>query len=110
LQINPARAPISEKLKALLLIAARVREGGKCVTADDVERTRSLGATDLEIHDTVLIAAAFCMYDRYIDGLAAWDPGDEQIYRDVANRVVRWASRSRVGETICGGKIVTGPG
>jgi uncharacterized peroxidase-related enzyme len=63
-------AAISEKLKALLIIASKVKMGGKHVTAADVEDARNLGATDVEIHDTVLIAAAFCMYNRYVDGLA----------------------------------------
>ena len=62
-------ADISEKLKALLVIAARVQKGGKQVTATDIEAARTQGATDTEIHDTVLIAAAFCMYNRYVDGL-----------------------------------------
>ena len=85
---NPEDASISEKLKALLHIAARVQQGGKLVTGEDVEKARVLGATDLEIHDTVLIAATFCMYNRYVDGLATWAPEQEAIYRDMANRVV----------------------
>jgi len=85
---NPGEAEISEKLKALLAIAARVQRDGKLVRAEDVERARALGATDLEIHDTVLIAAAFCMYNRYVDGLATWAPEQDHIYRNMANRVV----------------------
>jgi uncharacterized peroxidase-related enzyme len=73
---------ISEKLKALLSIAASVQKGGKNVTAAQVEQARSLGATDREIHDTVLIAAAFCMFNRYVDGLGTWAPQDRQIYVD----------------------------
>jgi uncharacterized peroxidase-related enzyme len=74
-------ADVSEKMKALLEIAGKVQRGGKNVTSDDVERARRLGATDLEIHDTVLIAAAFCMYNRYVDGLATWQPEDAEMYR-----------------------------
>ncbi len=74
-------AGISDKLKALLNIAGRVQQGGKLVRAEDVERARDHGATDLEIHDTVLIAAAFCMYNRYVDGLATWAPADTESYR-----------------------------
>ena len=47
-------------------------------------RARSEGATDREIHDTVLIAAAFCMFNRYVDGLAAWTPTDPEVYRQRA--------------------------
>ena len=73
-------AAISDKLKALLVIAGRTAAGGKQVTPADVERARQLGATDLEIHDTVLIAAAFCMFNRYVDGLATWAPDDPDFY------------------------------
>ncbi len=80
-------ADISEKLKALLVIAAKVQKGGKHVTADDVGHARDLGATDREIHDTVLIAAAFCMYNRYVDGLATTQPHDEALYRERGKQV-----------------------
>jgi len=80
-------AGISDKLKALLNIAGKVQQNGKLVRPEDVERARSLGATDLEIHDTVLIAAAFCMYNRYVDGLATWAPADVDSYRQRAATV-----------------------
>jgi uncharacterized peroxidase-related enzyme len=84
---DPQRAAISEKLKALLVIAGKTAEGGKNVTAADVERARQHGATDLEIHDTVLIAAVFCMCNRYVDGLATWAPDDPAFYRQRASIV-----------------------
>ena len=77
-------AAISDKLKALLAIAGKTAQGGKHVTAADVELARSRGATDLEIHDTVLIAAVFCMCNRYVDGLATWAPRDPDFYRQRA--------------------------
>ena len=82
-------AAISEKLKALLVIASKVQKGGKNVTPEDVAHARDLGATDLEIHDTVLIAAAFCMFNRYVDGLDTWQPHDEAMYRERGKRVAR---------------------
>jgi uncharacterized peroxidase-related enzyme len=83
------QADISPKLKALLAIAAKVQQDGKLVTAADVETARVEGATDLEIHDTVLIAAAFCMYNRYVDGLGTVQPDDEALYRERGKRVAR---------------------
>jgi uncharacterized peroxidase-related enzyme len=74
------QAEVSDKLKALLAIAGKVQQGGKHVTAEDVAHARELGATDLEIHDTVLIAAAFSMFNRYVDGLATWQPEDPAMY------------------------------
>jgi uncharacterized peroxidase-related enzyme len=82
-------ADVSEKMKALLEIAGKVQQGGKQVKSEDVERARRLGATDLEIHDTVLIAAAFCMYNRYVDGLATWAPDDAEMYRERGKMVAR---------------------
>ena len=80
-------APVSRKLKALLAIAGKVQEGGKQVTTADVERARADGATDTEIHDAVLIAAAFCMYNRYVDGLATWTPSDPAAYDEMGRRM-----------------------
>ena len=71
---------LSPKLKALLSIAGSVQKGGKHVTPEQIENARNVGATDLEIHDTVLIAAAFCMFNRYVDGLGTWAPQDRNIY------------------------------
>jgi uncharacterized peroxidase-related enzyme len=82
-------APVSPKLKALLAIAGKVQESGKQVTAADVERARGEGATDLEIHDVVLIAAAFCMFNRYVDGLATLTPTDEQAYDMMGQRMAQ---------------------
>lgn len=80
-------APVSDKLKGLLLIADKVQKGGKHVTAADVENARRLGASDLEIHDAVLIAAAFCMYNRYVDGLGTSAPEDIESYKPRAAAV-----------------------
>jgi uncharacterized peroxidase-related enzyme len=82
-KLNPETAGVSDKLKALLTIAGKVQKGGKQVTSEDVSRARQHGATDKEIHDTVLIAAAFCMYNRYVDGLATWQPKDREAYREM---------------------------
>ena len=83
------QAQISPKLMALLFIAGKVQQDGKLVTAADVERARKAGATDLEIHDTVLITAAFCMYNRYVDGLGTYQPDDPAFYRERGTRVAR---------------------
>src|SRR5579862_5414504 len=71
---------LDDKMKALLSIAGSVQKGGKNVTEQQIQEARSAGATDIEIHDTVLIAAAFCMFNRYVDGLATWAPTDRQFY------------------------------
>ena len=86
---DPQHAAISDKLKALLVIAGKTAKGGKHVTTEDVARARQQGATDLEIHDTVLIAAVFCLCNRYVDGLATWAPDDPDFYRQRAALVAQ---------------------
>ncbi len=77
---NPETANISNKLKALLRIAGQAQKGGKYVTAEAVAKAKQEGATDKDIHDTVLITAAFCMFNRYVDGLGAITPSDLSTY------------------------------
>ena len=79
---NYQATPLSDKMKALLAIAGKVQVGGKQVTTEDVERARRHGATDKEIHDTVLIAAAFCMFNRYVVWLGP--PGSRATPRSIA--------------------------
>lgn len=98
---DPQQAAVSDKLKALLAIAGKVAESGRRVTDADIARAREHGATDLEIHDTVLIAAAFCMFNRYVDGLATWAPDDPDFYRQRAALVAEngYAASTLQGQT-----------
>ena len=80
IMINANATQISTKLKALLSIAESVQKGGKEVIPIQIETAKLMGATDMEIHDTVLIAAAFCMFNRYVDGLGTWAPHDREFY------------------------------
>lgn len=81
-------APIGEKIRSLLAIAAQVQKSGRAVTVEAVEAARAEGASDQEIHDTVLIAAAFCMFNRYVDGLGTVLPPDAAAYDLMAERIV----------------------
>lgn len=85
---NIETAPVSEKMKALLTIAKQVQQGGKDVTGESVKRAKNAGATDIEIHDTVLIASLFCLYNRYVDGLATLEPDSPEYYQTLASRIV----------------------
>ena len=91
-------AGIGEKMQALLVIAEKVRRDGRLVTAEDVERARQAGADDQAIHDTVLIAAMFCMFNRYVDGLATWTPDDPAVYEAIATRIATMGYGSRFRE------------
>lgn len=84
---NPGEAHISDKLKALLKIAGKVQILGSEVTESDVAEARKHGAGDRDIHDTVLIAAAFSMYNRYVDGLASFTPTDPAAYDEMGERM-----------------------
>ncbi len=89
-------APISLKLRALLTIAAKVQQSGKTVSAEDVAATRQQGATDAEIHDAVLPAAAFSMFNRYVDGLKTWVPDDPETYDQMGKRMANEGHLSKV--------------
>ncbi|HEX3987663.1 MAG TPA: peroxidase-related enzyme [Acidobacteriaceae bacterium] len=88
-------AAVTPKLKALLAIAGKVQQDGKRVSADDIAQAKAQGATDMEIHDTVLIAAAFCMYNRYVDGLGTWQPRDESMYAEMGKQLAAQGYRKR---------------
>lgn len=78
---------LSDKMKTLLNIAGKVQQSGKLVTDEDVAEARKHGAGDRDIHDTVLIAATFSMFNRYVDGLASLTPTDPKEYEPMGNRL-----------------------
>lgn len=78
---------ITDKHRKLLNIAKKVQILGNQVTKEDIDAAKAEGATDLEIHDTVLITAAFCMYNRYVDGLGTWAPEDKEAYDESGKRL-----------------------
>lgn len=78
---------LSEKMKALLSIAKSVHIGGTHVRLEQVKMARNLGATDFEIHDTVLIAALFSFFNRYIDGLGVTTDDTPQTFMERARHI-----------------------
>jgi uncharacterized peroxidase-related enzyme len=81
---DPKNAHVSDKMKALLDIARAVQVNGKNVSPHMIKIAKDAGATDLELHDTVLIAALFSLYNRYVDGLASVTPADPDFYERLA--------------------------
>jgi uncharacterized peroxidase-related enzyme len=81
------KAPISNKMKSLLKIAGLVQISGRNVTIDFINAAKQAGASDEEIHDTVLVAAAFCMYNRYVDGLGTNLPAEKKEYLPMGKRM-----------------------
>lgn len=92
-------ANIDDKLRALLVIADKVRRDGRLVTDDDVHKARDAGADDKAIHDTVLIAAMFSLFNRYVDGLATWTPHDPKVYEEIGTRLAAKGYGSRFRES-----------
>ncbi len=90
-------APVSDKMKELLNVAVLVQKSGKAVTNESIEKAKAAGATDTEIHDTVLIAALFCLYNRYVDGLSTVTPTDPNFYKGLADRISKGYHRSPHG-------------
>lgn len=83
------QSSVSEKMRALLNIAGKVQVLGNKVTPEDIAVARLLGADDREIHDTVLIAASFSMFNRYVDGLASFTPTDPVVYEQMGKRMAK---------------------
>ena len=86
---NYRESTLSDKMKALLTIAGSVQKGGKHVTEAQILAAKEAGADDRDIHDTVLIAAAFCMFNRYVDGLATTAPTNPEIYKSRVENIVK---------------------
>lgn len=82
------QSSISEKLKSLLVIAGKTQVNGKNVSITDIDTAKLAGATDREIHDAVLIAATFSMFNRYVDGLDSFTPQDPAEYVAMGQRMV----------------------
>jgi uncharacterized peroxidase-related enzyme len=80
-------APVSDKMKSLLRIAGKVTESGRNVTREDIDHALTNGATDEDIHDAILVASAFCMFNRYVDGLATSEIADDENYAVVGKRL-----------------------
>ena len=102
-------APISAKLKALLKIAGKVQRSGRLVTEEDVADARAHGATDREIHDAVLIAASFSMFNRYVDGLATWAPEDPDVYSEMGRRMAEQGYARRFSQVVSEQQVEHGP-
>jgi uncharacterized peroxidase-related enzyme len=86
---DPDKAPVSEKMKSLLKIAGQVQKSGREVTIEHIKAAKLEGALDEDIHDTVLIAAAFCMYNRYVDGLGTNLPAEKDEYLAMGRRMAK---------------------
>jgi uncharacterized peroxidase-related enzyme len=91
--VQPSVAPVSGKMKALLGIARKVQLGGREVSPDDIQAARMQGASDEDVHDAVLVAAAFCMFNRYVDGLGARLPEQEEEYGALASTLAKQGYR-----------------
>ncbi len=81
---DPASAPVSEKMRALLAVASKVQTSGLDVTDDDIAAVRAAGANDEDLHDTVLVAAAFCMFNRTWTGSPQTRPPTPRFTRSSA--------------------------
>src|SRR5664279_2722040 len=84
---NQENIMLSEKMKALLALAGKVQQGGSAVEPADIELARKAGAVDSDIHDTVLIAASFSMFNRYVDGLDVFTPPEKSDYLEMGKRM-----------------------
>ncbi len=78
---------LDPKMQALLHISRTVRRDPRELTAGDVEAALAAGATDADTQLAVLIAAAFSMYNRMVDGFRAQTPPSAEAYRARAGEI-----------------------
>ena len=78
---------VGEKLTTLLSLARSVARSGHNA-AEPIVQAKKAGASDREIHDTVLVAATFSLYNRYVDGLGAPEPAKLEDYVAMGERLV----------------------
>ena len=84
---QPFGGEVDNRIAHLLEISGAVGISGSLVTESMIESAKQAGATDLEIHDTIMIAALFSFYNRYVDGLATDLPENESYYEMLADRL-----------------------
>lgn len=63
-----------EALKSLMVIAKKIQEKSSDLSIEDFNKAKLHKFTDRDLHDLVLISSAFCMYNRYVDGLGTFTP------------------------------------
>ena len=90
---NTASANISPRMRALLNIAGKVQKSGRLVTREDLQTARDLGASDEAIHDSVYVAAAFCFFNRYVDGLKTVPMKAKEDYIEPARMLIKFGYR-----------------
>jgi len=86
---------LSPKMAALLHISRTVRRQPLDLTAEDIAAAHGEGATDADIQLAVLIAAAFSMYNRLVDGFRAMTPPSAEVYRERAGQIAEHGYSSR---------------
>ncbi|MFD8057376.1 alkylhydroperoxidase, partial [Streptomyces parvus] len=104
---DPATAPVDGRMRALLAVAAEVQDAARPVSAEAIASARAEGADDTALHDTVLIAAAFCMYNRYVSCLATDIPTQDDYYAQAADRIVTdgYATAGEQKDTLAGNAL-----
>jgi uncharacterized peroxidase-related enzyme len=80
-------AGFDPKMQALLTIARTVRRDPRKLTRTDIDAATGAGATDGDVQLAVLIASAFSMYNRLVDGFRARTPANVDVYRDRASEI-----------------------
>jgi uncharacterized peroxidase-related enzyme len=78
---------LDPKVRTLLHIARTVGRDPLELTKEDVAAAQGAGASEADVQLAVLIAAAFSMYNRMVDGFRARTPGDPAAYRERAGEI-----------------------
>jgi uncharacterized peroxidase-related enzyme len=78
---------LGPKMQALLHVARTVRRNPLDLAAADIAAARAAGASDADVQLAVLIASAFSMYNRMVDGFRAMTPPSAEVYAERAGQI-----------------------
>lgn len=78
---------LSAKMQGLLAIARAVARDARALTHDDTAPAMAAGATSGDVQLAVLIASAFSMYNRMVEGLRAPTAADASAYAERADQI-----------------------
>ncbi len=80
---------ITPRLRSLLNIAEAVQQGGNYVDEFLITSAKKRGVSEIDIHDVVLISSAFCMFNRYVEGLNVPYPLDKKSYIGIGKKLAK---------------------
>jgi len=75
------------RLAGLVTLARAVAASPHGRADAEAQAARQAGASDRDLHDTILVTGLFCLFNRYVDGLGVPEPASEADYGPMGRRL-----------------------